>query len=426
MSTHASNRKWWEKRWERGSVLSPIHRLTALSVKSASGPARLADGGGLYLYVSRSGKKSWVYRFRWGARRKEHGLGSIRDLSLAEVREAAEAARLMVRRGINPIFAKKASRCSSSERGSAPRQMTFGEFADAYVAALRTEPKTIGNWRRTVEVYAADIRGKPLGDVTTDDILGVLTPLLAKTPAAGAKAISYLGKIFAAAKTRKIYIGDNPAVWDGHLSTLIEKPKPLASQGHRRALPIQDLPAFFRELRGYNEDSAKALMLLILTAARPRQAAGARWDEFDLERKVWGIPAERMKARRSHRVALSDLAVELVVGLRRQGRDESPFVFLGTRPDTHLNPESLRRHMQRMGVGGDVATAHGFRSTFCDWVGDHSDFDTDLAFQALSHAPVGAVAQAYRRGDALELRFELMNAWADYCAGIIPLAKRAG
>jgi integrase len=213
--------------------------------------------------------------------------------------------------------------------------------------------------------------------------------------------------------------GDNPARWSKHLSEVL--PAGEVAQEHMAAMPWADLPSFIAELRTVTGVAARALEFTVMTAARSGEVLGATWSEIDLDAAVWTIPATRMKSGKEHRVPLAPAALELLRALYIQGGD--PHVFIG------LSPKSMRRVLLQM--SRDV-TVHGFRSAFRDWAGERTNYPREVAEAALAHRVGDAVEQAYRRGDALEKRRRLMEAWASYCASpakasaeVVPLKAKA-
>ena len=261
-------------------------------------------------------------------------------------------------------------------------------------------------WRMTLKAYAADLRPLTLDAITTERVLGVLQPIWAEKPETASRLRGRLERVLDAAKARGLRTGENPARWRGHLDHLLPKRQKL-TRGHHRALPYSDLPAFMAELRDRTAPAARTLEFLILTAARTSEALGARWGEVDLAAKVWTVPAERMKAGRQHRVPLSARAVELL----SEARPADAFVFPGIVEGSPLSSGAMERVLDRMGV---AVTVHGFRSTFRDWCGEASTFPRELAEAALAHTVGDETERAYRRGDALEKRRKLMDAWARY------------
>lgn len=176
-------------------------------------------------------------------------------------------------------------------------------------------------------------------------------------------------------------------------------------------MPYADVPAFVAELRTRKAVSSLALELLILTAARVGEIVGMAWDEVDLTGKLWTVPATRMKAERDHRVPLCDRSVAILTEMAALRR--GPFVFDGHRADRHMSTGAFDALLERMKV---PYTAHGFRSSFRDWAGDCTDFPREVAEAALAHAVGDKAEQAYRRGDALQKRRQIMDAWNLYLA----------
>jgi integrase len=194
----------------------------------------------------------------------------------------------------------------------------------------------------------------------------------------------------------------------------------LLQRGHHAAMPWRLVPEFVAQLRDSPSISVLALEFVILTAARSGEilrsvrngeVLGACWDEIDRESKVWTVPARRMKSGREHRVPLSKRVLALLdeVEKGRRGR----FIFPGQRGDQPLSDMALTMLLRRMNVTG--ATVHGFRSSFRDWAGEMTSFPREVAEAALAHNIGDSVERAYRRGDALERRRDLMEAWADFC-----------
>ncbi len=411
-----------------------LNRLNARQVATIAKPGRHADGGGLYLVVDASGARRWLFLFRWKGdpsqpgrgKLRELGLGSARDVSLASAREAATNARELVRAGVDPIAAKR--------RSPAPALApTFGEIAEAHIAAMAPawrNSKHVDQWRMTLSVergddgaylasgYCATLRDKAVSDVTTEDVLAVLAPIWAEKNETASRVRGRIEAVLDAAKAKGLRTGENPARWKGHLALTLPKRQKL-QRGHHAALPYADLPAFLKRLRLVRGMSAFALEFAILTAARSGEVRSARWSEIDLARAVWTVPAERMKAGREHRVPLSPRAVEILGLLNQIKQEPDALVFPGQKRGAPLSDMSLTALLRRLEVN---ATAHGFRSSFRDWAGDHTTFPREVAEAALAHAVGDATEAAYRRSDALEKRRALMLAW-DQFLNAAPAAK---
>ncbi len=399
-------------------------KLTARAAATTK-PGRYGDGAGLYLVVSPSGARKWVFRFTFAGKVTETGLGSADVVSLAEVRDKAHEARKLLERGENPIEAKRQAATVET------RKPTFGQCADALIAAKESEwrnEKHRNQWRMTLENYAAPLRSRPVDEIDTAAVLAVLTPLWQTRAETASRLRGRIEAVLDAAKARGHRSGENPAAWRGHLSHLLPKRGKL-SRGHFEAMAYSDLPAFIGKLRHMESTVALALELLVLTATRSGEVRGATWNEFDLDAKVWTIPAERTKAGRQHRIPLAARAAE-IIGKAAEAKT-GELVFPGRRPDRPLSGTAMEMLLRRMKIEG--ATPHGFRSSFRDWAGNETHFARELAEAALAHSTGNAVEAAYRRSDALEKRRALMEAWADYCGSggetcknVIHIARKRG
>lgn len=389
--------------------------LTARKVQTAKA-GKYSDGGNLYLVVSPSGSRKWVLRFTWRGAAKEMGLGSAITVPLADAREKAAAARRSVATGLNPIVARK------RDHGIP----TFGEMADVFQetlsAAFRNE-KHKAQWKSTLKTHALSLRTKPVDTITTDDVLLVLKPIWMVIPETASRVRGRIEKVLDAAKAKGFRNGENPARWRGHLDHLLPRPSKLA-RGHHAAMPYEDVAAFIAKLRKREATSGMALELCILTAARSGEILGMRWSEIDIDKKIWTVPADRMKAGREHRVPLSPRAAAIVRQLEKVKAGE--FVFPGQKPKRPLSNMAMEMVLRRMKIEG--ATVHGFRSSFRDWAGNVSTFPREIVETALAHVIGDKAEQAYRRSDALEKRRKLMDAWASYCemkmrSNVLPLRK---
>jgi integrase len=379
-----------------------VSKLTARRVETAK-PGKYSDGGNLYLIVSATGSRKWVLRFTWRGHAKEMGLGSASTVPLADAREKAASARRKIARGLNPIDERKRD-------GGIP---TFGEIADdvreALSAGFRNE-KHKAQWKSTLEIYAAPLRAKPVDTIATDDVLSVLKPIWPSKAETASRVRGRIGKVLDAAKAKGFRMGENPARWRGHLDHLLPRPLKLA-RGHHAAMPYEDVAAFIAKLREREASAALALELCVLTAARSGEILGMQWAEIDFDKKIWTVPANRMKAGREHRVPLSARAVAILRKLEKVKLGE--FVFAGQKRNKPLSNMAMEMVLRRMKI--EDATVHGFRSSFRDWAGNVSNFPREITETALAHVIGDKAEQAYRRSDALEKRRKLMEAWAGYC-----------
>jgi integrase len=382
-------------------------RLNARKVVTA-GPGKHSDGGNLYLIVSKDGKKRWLFIFTIGGRRPEMTLGNFPDVSLAEARELAEAARRLVREGVNPIERRR------EIRGEGVAKPLFGDVArelwESKSPGWRNE-KYSRQWLTQLEKHAATLWRLPVDEVGTDEVLAALKPIWMEKNETASRIRGYIETVLNAAKARGFRDGENPAAWRGHLALLLHRP-PKAIKRHHAALHFEHVSDFLTKLRARQDKSqaAIALELLILTAVRTGEMLGASWNELNFKTKTWTIPADRMKGGREHRVPLSARAMQIVEQLFETKTNS--FVFPSRRGEKPMSDISMWQIMRRMGVK-DV-TVHGFRSAFRDWCGEATDFPREIAEAALAHIVGDAAERAYRRGDALEKRRALMQAWADY------------
>lgn len=402
-----------------------IHKLTPRKVATA-GPGKYEDGGGLRLVVSATGAKKWVLRFTIDGKRREMGLGSFPDVGLAEARDKATEHRKLAKDGVDPIEARQ------TEPEKTP---SFATCAARYIRAHRRgwkNAKHARQWVSTLKTYARPEIGKKKVDaITTENILAILSPIWTTKTETAKRVQGRIENILDYAAAHKYRDPLNPARWRGHLDKLLPRPTRVKKVTHHPAMPHTEVPVFIAELSGNGSVSALALRFLILTATRTSEVLQAQWQEIDLEDAVWTVPAERMKARREHRVPLTDATLSILEALPRI--EGNPYLFPGARHGRPLSNMALLQLMRGMGYGvngsrGDYVP-HGFRSSFRDWSGEVSSFPRDVAEMALAHAIENKVEAAYRRGDLFAKRRKMMQEWADYVnkqqADIIQLSKHA-
>ncbi|MBD1544893.1 tyrosine-type recombinase/integrase [Roseibium aggregatum] len=382
-------------------------RLSARAVQTLSKAGLHADGDGLYLSVKPTGAKSWLFIFQWDGKRKEMGLGKLSAVSLADARESAGEARTLVAKGVNPIEQRKAEKAKNADQ-------TFGSFADALIDDLAPgfrNQKHIAQWRMTLKAYAAPLRPKRLDEIDTAAVLSVLQPIWQTKPETANRLRGRLERVLDAAKAKGLRSGENPARWRGHLDSLLPKRQKL-KRGHHAAMPYKAIPDFMDALRANESLSALALEWCILTATRSGETLNATWSEIDRQNGIWTIPAQRMKGGREHRVPLTDCLTKLLDRLALLRREDD-YLFPGTKKSRPLSGMSMAMQLRRMGQGG--FTVHGFRSAFRDWTAEETSFPREIAEAALAHVFGDATERAYRRGDALERRRDLMAAWESHC-----------
>lgn len=393
-----------------------LHKLDAVTAKALTKPGRHGDGGGLYLRVLPDGWRGWCFLFRWHGRQREIGLGPFLPVhaekgrrydfvTLAEARSKAAAMRAALAEGRDP---------AGATRKPAPSP-TFGEFADAYIEAMKPawrNDKHLAQWRMTLgDAYCRSLRRKPVNEIETADVLSVLSPIWKTKTETAARLRGRIEAVLDAAKAKGLREGENPARWRGHLANLLPRRQKL-TRGHHAAMPYAALTGFVDRLHEAEGMAACALEFLILTASRTGEVLGARWDEFDLGTATWVVPGTRMKAGREHRVPLSRRALAIVTALRENRVSE--FVFPGRKHSRPLSGMALAMTMRRMKLG--QFTPHGMRSAFRDWAGEETIHAREVAEAALSHTVGDEVERAYRRGDALVKRRVLMEDWGNYLA----------
>jgi integrase len=384
-------------------------RLTAVAIRKRTKPGLIADGGNLYLQVTESGTKSWVFRYRFGGRNRAHGLGSVDVLSLERARAEALRCRQLLREGRDPIEERKARVGAAIASQAASR--TFKECAELFVAANEAawkNAKHAAQWRTTLDTYAYPTLGAiPVANVQTAHVLAVLEPIWKKKPETASRLRGRIEQVLDFAKARQLRTGENPATWRGHLDHVLPARSAVKPVRHHDAMPYEAVPAFYARLVEQEGAAPIALRWLILTCCRTTEAIESTWDEMDLQRGVWTVPPERMKAGREWRVPLSEEARMILAGLDAS----TAYVFPGRGVDRPLSNMAMLQHMRRMKVGG---VPHGFRSSFRDWCAETQTVPHEVAEMALAHAVGSKVELAYRRSDMVEKRRELAQAWADF------------
>jgi integrase len=393
--------------------------LNALRVKSAA-PGRYGDGGKLYLLVRPDRSAYWLFRYTAGGKLREIGLGPARGANavlLAKARKKAAELFEKVADGVDPLLEREAQAEAEALQAKAEvrRAITFRDVAEEYLAnhaGSWGNPKHKAQWGSTLATYAYPVIGaRPVADVSTDDVLSVLQPIWQAKPETAVRVRGRIETILTAATVKGLRSGENPARWRGHLAEVLPARSKVAPVEHHAALPFAELPAFFLRLQAADGLGARALELAILTACRTGEVLGATWGEIDLEAALWTIPAARMKARREHRIPLSEPAVALLRKLStiREGDN----VFAGQHAGNTLSNMALLMTLRRM-KRGDL-TAHGFRSTFRDWAAETTHFPSEVVEMALAHTVGDKVEAAYRRGDLFDKRRTLMAGWALFC-----------
>jgi integrase len=377
------------------------NRLSARKVQTAA-PGMHSDGQGLYLKVSPTGSKRWLYRFTLKGRTSEVGLGLYPAIGLEDARRAAFEARQLHRGGVNPVEAKRKAETLAP---------TFEKLAADFIETRGAEWRNArhrGQWEMTFREYCAPINAKRVDEIEVANVLEVLKPIWLTIPSTASRLRCRIESVLDNAKAQGLRTGENPATWRGNLKHLLPRHK-IIEKHHHPAVPYDELQAFVAELRKSRAYCAAALEFLILTAARTGEVRFAVWSEIDFKAKIWSIPATRMKTGRAHRVPLSKRCIEILEKQREKSLGD--YIFARTKSTTPFAANALLQLTMRIAPG---KTAHGFRSTFRDWCGDKTLFQREVIEAALAHIVGDAAENAYRRADAIEKRGELMAAWAAF------------
>ena len=406
--------------------MAKIDLLSAAKVKALKVPGDYLDGRGLYLQVRSESSKSWLLKFSLHKRAREMGLGSAFDFSLADAREMRDALRKQIKQGLDPIEQRRSDAAAQArERAKA---ITFREACARYIAANRSGWKNIkhaAQWEATLETYAYPLIGAlPVQLIDTALVMKVLDPIWSTKSETASRVRGRVEAVIDTAKARGEYVGENPARWKGHLETLLPKRSKVRKVKNHPALPYAELPAFMQDLRAREGIAASALEFQILTVARPGNALGARWTEFDRKAAVWTIAGDNMKGDKEHKVPLS--AAALAVLERMEKIRNGDFVFYSPGSGRPLSDAATGAVLDRM--RRDDIVPHGFRSTFRDWAAERGYPDA-VAEAALAHSVSDAVIAAYKRTTFFELRKNMMDDWAAFAtsdparsADVVPFA----
>jgi integrase len=387
----------------------PEKALSSTGVRALSEAGRYIDGNGLYLEVDASGAKRWTLRTVIHGRRCDVGLGGLALVSLAQAREEAARLRRIARAGGDPLSERRRERQVVPTFEAAARQVH-----EAQSKSFRN-PKHAAQWITSLATYVFPVFGERRVDhIESADVLKALSPIWLEIPETARRVRQRMKAVFDWARASGHRSGDNPV--EGVSKVL---PRHNGQQEHFAALPYVKVPAFVQSLRDYEGVSTRlAFEFLILAASRTSEVLKAKWNEFDLEAKTWVIPADRMKAKREHRVPLSARCIEILEGAKEIA-DGGQYVFPGRvlgKPLSNTTLIMALRHMEQTDF-----TPHGFRSSFRDWAEERTNFPRSVTEAALAHVVKDKTEAAYRRTDLFDRRRKLMDAWAAFAT--VPAAK---
>lgn len=429
-----------------------VGKLSAQAVKAAKHPGDrdrpilLHDGDGLSLQVTKGGAKSWLFRFQLAGKAREMGLGAVAlttddtkagKTTLSAARDLADAAKALMRQGIDPIAHRQQQREAAARKVADDAERTFKAAAKALIEVKtpgwRNE-KHAAQWGSTLETYAYPLIGaKAAADVTTEDVLSVLSPVWTRAPETATRLRQRIEAVLDAAKVKGWRSGENPARWKGHLAHQLPAPRKVKAVEHHPALPWQQMAPFMEALAKKPGFAAKALRFAVLCAARSGEVRGARWKEIDLAEKVWTVPGARMKGGKTHRIPLTKAALDVLAEAEEHRKGPESFVFPGARQGSALSDMSISMLVRGMSFDGldegepprwrdhegRAVVPHGFRASFKGWT-LAAGFPDPLSELALAHVDGNKVRAAYAREDMLDQRRPMMDAWAEHCATTAP------
>ena len=419
--------------------ISTVKGVNAARHPTGTGrPVTKSCGEGLYLQIASGGTKSWLFKYRLNGKDRELGLGAFGDtppaLGLAGARDAARSAKALVKSGIDPKERRDTQRNAAAQKNQTDKLHTFrsvAEFALGSKEAGWKNAKHKQQWHNTLQTYVYPIIGDmPVSEVLVEQVLRILKPIWNQKPETASRVRGRIESVLSVAKTLKLRDGENPATWRGNLANLLPKPTSIQGKlpGHHPALPWPQMPLFYKELASRNSIDSIALQISILTASRTGEVLGMRWRELDLEKKLWIVPALRMKGKRDHLQPLSDETIVLLKQLLPLANGPDSFVFPGKRAGKSVSQMAMLMLLRRMNPQqadgsyrwidsqmGKAITVHGMRSSFRDWGGENTSFGTDVLEAQLAHKVRDKTEAAYNRGLFLQKRSELLAAWATFC-----------
>ena len=401
------------------------------------------DGLGLYLQVTKTGSKSWIFRYQFKGKEHQLGLGSLSLVRLSLARTMAKEHRLSLSKGIDPLQQRRDTVLAKEVERA--KLITFDDCASQFIEAHRngwSDAKHTAQWINTLKTYASPVFGHlPVSAIDLNMVESVLKPMWLTKTVTAKRLQGRIESVLGWATVKKLRQGDNPATWKGNLEHLLPAPNKVKDVKNQPALPWQEMQAFMVALRQQDSMSAKALEFTILTTSRTSETLNALWSEVDLANATWVIPKERMKARKAHIVPLSKAAMDV---LQHMPRLQSDLIFQGAsaKPlsDMTLTATIKRMHeakLKSIGTGwidpqqNRRITTHGFRSSFRQWGAEITHFEREVLEHCLAHKLPDKVEGAYQRGSMFAKRVKCMQAWSEYLeqsqpasAQVIPLYSK--
>ncbi len=388
-------------------------RITAASLpRLFKTPGYHCDGGGLYLQVTSSGARSWIFRFMLNRRAREMGLGSAVLVDLPSARARVHELRQLLTQGVDPIEHRDQLRLAALQPPT--KQPTFEECAADYLkkrAGKWTNEKHKSQWESTLKTYAYPAFGRQeVGTVTEGEIIKAIKPIWLSKHETATRVLSRIRLVltWAAASKRRPPLPNG--LWEAVAAAMPDwkgKPK------HHAACPYDDAGKLLVKVRDSSASSTVklAFVFTVLTAARSGETRGAVWSEVDLKKAVWTIPAERMKAGAEHRVPLCSAAISILEAAKEQAGGKASGLIFKAPKGGQFSDMVFTQLLRRL---DQPYTMHGFRSTFRDWSADKTHYPREVCEAALAHTVENKVEAAYRRSDLFAKRQELMDDWATF------------
>lgn len=391
----------------RPTLAMPLTDIEIKKSKPASRPYKKFDGGGLHLFITPNGSKLWRLKYRFKGREKLLSYGPYPLVSLREARAWRDRAKRLLIDGLDP----SAENFREKDEARAAAQRTFGTIAEEYIAKAEKEgrSKTTLNKKRWLLGHAGEgFNKKPVNHIAAPEVLTILRKIEAEGHYETARRVrSTIGGVF------KYAIATGRASNDPTIALRDALIRPTV----KSRAAITDWAKFGKLLRRIDRYTGHpgtrlALQLIALLACRPGELRHARWNEFDINARVWRIPADRMKMRRDHRVPLPEPALELLAELSRVS-GETGFLFPSVRTVSKpISENTLNNALRRMGYSGDEVTAHGFRATFSTLANEAGKWNPDAIERALAHVEANEARRAYARGEHWDERLRLADWWA--------------